>query len=415
MNCKKCGQKVFSKEICKCGEKAPNIHGKGVAANTIICTVILVLSVISLILTASLRNIVNKNLLVNTIENVNISEIEIEEDSGKKIKLDQYIYDEFIDDSRITVENVDNVLNNPFIKNFIIEKIEGYQKFALDEGEMVYITSDDIINLIDENSDLLYNEAGLNFLEPDKAELKESLSGLDAFSDFCRDYMTGWFTSGYIQTYFSIAFVNFLEVLLVIILIQWLLVYYFNGRRIFKALKKYSISVIVPSAIIFMTSILPVFFNKNGIVSALTNEIRKPFMISSGIILGVGVVLLFVSILFSGKNKINTNTAYKADETEIPVTAESTEANITDEPELAEQPSEIPYTAFAPADEKDDDSSIYSPIENKPDESETDDEKISENKAESSTSDKKVFCTKCGHENRANSSFCTQCGTKLRV
>lgn len=31
----------------------------------------------------------------------------------------------------------------------------------MDKGEMVYITSDDIVNLIDENSDLLFNEAGL--------------------------------------------------------------------------------------------------------------------------------------------------------------------------------------------------------------------------------------------------------------
>ncbi|MBQ8435159.1 MAG: hypothetical protein IJX24_04015 [Oscillospiraceae bacterium] len=122
MICKNCGQKVYAKEICDCGEKAPNPHGKGVAVNSVICTIILVFSVIAFIMTASLRNIVNKNLLVKTIEQADLCSIEIEDDD-KTVKLNEYIHNEFIADERITVQNVDNILNAPFIKEFIIEKI----------------------------------------------------------------------------------------------------------------------------------------------------------------------------------------------------------------------------------------------------------------------------------------------------
>lgn len=413
MNCKKCGRKIYSKETCSCGEKAPNLHGKGVAVNTIICTVILVLSVVSLILSVSLRNIVNKNLIVNTIENVNLCDLEVENDFGQKVKLDQYIYEEFIDDNRITVQNVDNILNNPFIKNFIIEKVEGYQKFFLDEGEMEYITSDDIVSLIEENSDLLYNEAGLNFLEPDKAELRESLSDLDEFSSFCRNYLTGWFTSGYVQTYFSLAFVNFLEVLLIIVLIQWLVVYRLNGRRVFKALKKYSISVIVPSAIFFLATIPTIFLDKNSIVYSLTHDIKKPFMLSSGIILAAGIVMLIVSIIFSGKRKDNTISVLN--------TVSGTE-NIKNEQKQNESEtskvSELNYSAFAP----DNSNTIVKNTEVKADNSTFAPNAVSTEKADTdklektiNSENKKVFCTKCGHENRVNSSFCAKCGEKLRI
>ena len=122
MICKNCGQKVYAKEICDCGEKAPNPHGKGVSVNSVICTIILVFSVIAFIMTASLRNIVNKNLLVKTIEQADLCSIEIEDDD-KTVKLNEYIHNEFIADERITVQNVDNILNEPFIKEFIIEKI----------------------------------------------------------------------------------------------------------------------------------------------------------------------------------------------------------------------------------------------------------------------------------------------------
>ena len=188
MVCKNCGEKCFSGEVCKCGEKMPKVNSAGVLINSIICSILLVISIISIVLTMSFRNIVNNNILVDTIKDVDLCSLEVQDESGKTVQLDEYIYNNYIDDDRISVQNVDNVLNDPFIKDFIIEKLEGYQDFCMDKGEMVYITSDDIVNLIDENSDLLFNEAGLQFLEPDKQQLRNDLSVLDDFKDFSDNY-----------------------------------------------------------------------------------------------------------------------------------------------------------------------------------------------------------------------------------
>lgn len=386
MICKNCGKKVYAKEICECGEKAPNPHGKGVALNSVICTVILVMSVIAFIMTVSLRNIVNKNLLVETIEQVDLCSLEID-DGDEKVKLDKYIHEEFIGDERITVQNVDNILNAPFIKEFVIEKIEGYQDFFMDRGEMEYITSDDIVNLIDENSELLYNEAGLNFLEPDKEALRENLAVLDDFSEFCNDYLTGWFTGGLIQTYFSLLFVNFLEVLIIVILVQWLLVYRFNGRRMSSALRKYSIATIVPSAIIFFGSVLLLFADKKSILGALTGNIRNTFIISSGIVLGFGVVMLLISILTGRKKTDAVNVvADTATETVAEPISESLTETSEEKTVEEEVQANVPDTSFAPS---------------------TTETAVEEVRTTS------MFCTQCGAENRENSKFCSKCGNKF--
>ena len=40
MVCKNCGEKCFSGEVCKCGEKMPKVNSAGVLINSIICSII---------------------------------------------------------------------------------------------------------------------------------------------------------------------------------------------------------------------------------------------------------------------------------------------------------------------------------------------------------------------------------------
>lgn len=374
MVCKSCGQKVFSGEFCKCGEKAPKVNGAVVSINSIICSILLVFSIICIILTMSFRNIINNNILVDTVKEMDLCSIEIVDESGKKVHLDEYIYNNYIDDERITVQNVDNVLNDPFIKDFIIEKIEGYQNFCMDEGDMVYITSDDIVNLIDENSKLLFNEAGLNFLEPDKEQLKNDLRVLDDFKDFSDNYLTGWFSSGLIHTFFSFANVVFLSVFMAVILIQWIVVYKLNSRRIGRALRKYSIVFIVPSFLIFVSTFSFLFLEKSSILNTLTSDLKWSFTISSGIIFAIGVILFLISIPMNLKSKNKGVIELLSDITENPVDEQPVYVAVSQNNDITEDNNVIPESVNT------DDGS----------------------------------CPQCGHQNKIGSSFCSRCGTKLK-
>ena len=459
MNCKNCGKTVYAKEICSCGETAPNKNGGGVLINSIICTILMVGTVIALILSISLRHIVNNDLLAETVKSIDLKDIEVTDDSGDRLKLDKWVYNKYIDDERISVKNVDNILEDPFIKDFLIDKIHGIQDFLMDEGDIVTIDSKDIIDLIDKNSSLLYNEAGLNFLEPDKDELKDNLSGLDDFAKFSKEHLSGWFFSGYIKSYFSFYYVCFLVILAIILLIQWLLVYRFNGRRMMSALRWYSIAFTAPSAVILILTSIPliVFNSASAFENIPIGKLISPFCITAGILTGIGVLLLIASIIVkqvttekitaanteaASGNVVKTDSAVD----QVPSPSSSDLSNTEFAPVIDTVPADnisITNTSDDPANvnvnSTNEDNSVWARPQTynniTPDDPEDNiSDSVSNRSAQQSDNDIKktvsatsksenktaapvkefVFCTKCGNKNRAGSSFCSKCGNKLR-
>ena len=371
MQCEKCGKKVYANEVCVCGLKAPKKNNGKVAANTIICFILLMITVFSLILTLSLRTSVNKNLIVESIEDAELSEIVIDDK-----KLDQYIYDEYVDDPRITVENVNNLLKEDFIKDFMIEKAEAYQDYFLNKDDMPYITSDEIVELIDDNADLLYEEAGLRFLEGDKEELRRQLSKLDSFEKDSGDFFNSSFGSALPQTYFSYANVVFLLIMMAVIFIQWLIFYKANSRRASKMIYKYGLAAAIPSFIILAVSVVCRFANPAG---KIFGSAVVTFMIYSAIFLFIGIIFTTLGII---ANKSYKNAVSESAEKSINNTGVVPEHN--KQPVLASdtvnQSQEIQTAANA-----------AQPVEAA-----------------------KNICPNCSFENKETSKFCSRCGTKLK-
>ncbi len=357
MQCEKCGKKVYANELCSCGQKAPRLHNGAVRTNSVICFILVMIASLCLILTLSLRTIVNKELLIKSVEDVKLAEIEVD---GKK--LDQYIYDEYVDDERITVENVDNLLEDSFIKDFIIDKINAYQNFALDDGDMPFVTADDIVKLIEDNEDLLYNEAGLRFLDPDKEELRNNLSALDKFEDFSNDHLDTWFGTALFQTFFSQANVIFLVVLLDVIFIQWLVVYKLNARRASKMLIKYGIAAAIPSVIVLVATILLKVLPDLDTADKIAGSAKTPVFIYSIVMLVAGVAITVIGSAFNRK--------YKTSLLEVGEVKTIPDNVVPDDPVIT-----------APTD------NVVETVGN--------------------------VCPQCSHVNKENASFCSRCGTKL--
>lgn len=377
MNCKKCGEKVFSGEVCRCGEKAPKPYKGRVAINSVICGVLLFWSVVSLIVTISLRNIDNNDRLINSINDLDLCSVEISDGVGKKVPLDEYINSNFINDPRISVENVDNILKDDFIKEFIISKLDDIHEFCMNDGKAFSISSDEIVTLIDEKGELLYEEAGLNFLDGDKAALKESLAAVDTAGNIIETVCENWFTRKLIQTYFSSAFVMFLVILIPIIIIQWSVVNCCCSRRIGKVFRISGIITIIPSLLILISSVYLLFVRKT-LIGMLLSDVKIPFMISSAVILAVGILFIVLSAMMSPSgDEITKNSVAEKQNTAVPEI----------QPELVSADNIVDETL----------------------------ETIDDNKAEIDVSETiEGLCPECGHHNKANSSFCGKCGTKLK-
>lgn len=451
MNCKKCGNKVYAKEMCNCGEKAPNPHKIAVSVNTVICSFFLILVTIGIILSYTLKNVVESNLIVRTIEQTELSSIEITIDDEVK-NLDQIIYDEFIQDNsdyiefidsdQITLENVDNVLNAPFIKEFLIEKINGYQNFFMNKGGMEHITSDDIVNLIYDNKEILYNETGLEFEESDRQSLKNDLSSLDEFSDFCDDYLTGWLTGGFIKLHFSNAYLIFLAAFMLVILVQWIAVYIFNGRRVYKALRKYSIIVMIPSVLFFFISMYDILYNDVSIVGNLASKISSLSLSASIVTFALGFIMYVISMFLSKnaeKKALNVNADITENENSEADTDLNEDSKSIDKEEVKAEENkfftpvnEDEYKIFAPDSDKENKESDASSdedtkseiasdnIEIKPKDEENsqaneiDNEENSHDENDENNLNSNVcICPSCGQSNEKDSLFCANCGNKI--
>ena len=390
MQCTKCHKKVYANELCVCGEKAPKKHNVAVAINSIVCFLIVLISTLCLILTLSLRTVVNDNLLVDAIEDVKLAELRVDDK-----KLNEYIYDEFIEDERITIDNVNNLLEEPFIKDFLIEKVEAYNDYLLDKADAPYITADDVIGLIEENEELLYEEAGLRFLDADKEELRQELEGLDEFKVFTDDFLNSYFGSALVQTYFSGANAVFLIVLLVVVLIQWFAVYVANSRRAGKMALKYGIAVLIPSVIFIAGVLTLVIMPSLEIADELLASAKFTFLINSLIMLFVGIVFTVIGIM-SGRSYKKARAVAKRVQDEAVMQFEEEQVNGGEKPqvqdltEITVNPTEtLDLSEVAPVE--------ATPVEETP-------------KLESAPENK---CPQCTFVNREGAAFCSRCGTKL--
>ncbi|MGN0622048.1 MAG: zinc ribbon domain-containing protein [Porcipelethomonas sp.] len=397
MKCSDCGKKVFAGETCECGVKAPNSHGFGVGISSVIFFIIVLLSTLCLIVTLSLRTIVSKDMLHSEVDELNLAEIMVNDQ-----KLDEYILEKFIDDDRITVENVDNVLADPFIAGFVKEKLDAYTDFCMDEGEIPEITADEIIKLIEDNEDLLYNEAGLKFLEEDKEELRSNLDpALSKYNEFCRSTGDSWYFAGAVHTFFSVWNVISIAVLLFVVFVNWLIVYKLNSRRISKMLRKYSIAVLIPSFILLIGSVsVPFILKGTGADSAydilkgfnFRSDIKMPFILYSASAAAAGAILFVLSVIFKGEKK----------------TAAPSEVYYSSEEELSSAQTDV-QNGFA---ENNTQNKVY-------DEKSAPDASAAMNPDDNHTAvlPEQEFlpgkCSNCGHQNRETAAFCSKCGTKL--
>lgn len=372
MLCKNCGEKVFANEVCVCGEKAPKKNSGGVAVNSVICFIVLIISAICLIITLSLRTIVNRDMLIKAVNKADLSKIEV--DDG--MLLNEYIYNTYVNDERITIENIDNILSDTFIKEFLIDKIYAYQDFVMDNGELPYITSDEIIKLIDDNANLLFDEAGLRFLDPDKEQLRDDLSELKDFENFSQKYIDTSFGTKLVQTFFSYANIIFLSALIIIILIQWIVVYKANSRRAAKVFNKYGAAVATPASIMFLGLLvfflLIKFVPEYNAVNVLLSSSIIPFILYSAAVMLYGDIFIIISAVLNKKYKEGRN-------------AKETSVNLSDESIKEISAAE----SFNSGEEA---STITSGTEK----------------------NTLGICSQCGHQNKSTSVFCSRCGNKLK-
>jgi len=355
-----------------------------VMLNTFLCFIIILIASSALILNMCGREILVEQTVEKSVEQID------EKD------LSNFIHS-YITDSRIGEDNIENIISETDVMEFIRENIGNYSNYLLDGEELKPLTADAVIEYIEENKELIRKETGLKYVEADKEELRKEIE--KPLGDF-NSKLEG--NIGVISSTFSLPFMILMIVVLVLVFAQWCFIYAKNSVSIIRLFKLYGIALLIPS---FIFSIVALFLNpilktalpdKYSFITTVTGDIRKTILLNVGIFAIISLAMIIISITMSkisgaikGRKLAKAQTVASA--------SGVIESNNTQAYENANTAETANYQAVQSVEQVSDvaqgvDIDLES-VEN---------------------SDKKFkFCTECGNNLKENAVFCAKCGKKM--
>jgi hypothetical protein len=263
---------------------------------SILCFVLTLLLSAGVLSCTTLRLMALNNSVPEAVQIIPLEELPVQCADGTQVTLAQYILDNYVEDDRVSVEQVEELLQDGTFSLFTGELTQQYNDYLLGNGDFPEITAEDIVQLITENEDLIFEKTSLEFLEPDKQKLRKNLEEpLTDCNQTLRSMMQKGVRGFAVRSIFSVWLIITLGVLLLAILI-WMLVFYVRGRkRVGTALKLYSIAAFVPCLLLLLTAALSVW------VMGLTNlDFLRDFagMLKSEALMTSAIGILFCVLLF---------------------------------------------------------------------------------------------------------------------
>ena len=271
----------------------------------ILLTVLSVLGVFVLtsllLICMTLRYYVKTAAIPQAVEAVVLENIQVSQPDGSEKSLAQYILDEYIQDERITVEEVQEVLHEGTFSDFAVILAEKYNQYLTEGGEFPEIEAQEFVQLLEENTDLIYEKTGLRFLDPDKKKLKENLNHpLDTLNHVLESYMY----KGVKGFFFRMTVSFWIEIVLALLLglaLAWMIIIFMRKRKkIGTAFKVYSMTAVMPCTIVFMGGLLMSWLMELiHLPAELGSALRGKTVVFSGIGILICIVLFCFGMLWN--------------------------------------------------------------------------------------------------------------------
>ena len=130
-------------------------------------------------------------MIQQVVEDVDLAQLDISAVSGKDQTLSEFVYDNLTDKVKedVEIEDVEDLLNEEFISEFISDKLGDYSEDMLKGTGDGKITAEEVIELIDDNKEIIedagfdvdaygYDTAIENFFEANDIEEKTSVKNI---------------------------------------------------------------------------------------------------------------------------------------------------------------------------------------------------------------------------------------------
>ncbi|MBR4101566.1 MAG: zinc ribbon domain-containing protein [Oscillospiraceae bacterium] len=285
---------------------------------TILCFVLTMVLSLALMVSLNLRTMVQEESLPTAVGQVELARIPVD-----GATMAEYVHKYFIQDERVSLESVEKVMKEGTFSEFTAELTERYNTYLREGGEFPTVSADEFVRLIEENEELILEETGLRFLEPDKQKLRESMSDMvEEWNAAAADTMHKGVKAFAVKAVLSIWLPIVLGVLLLALLVWMIVIHVRSTVSAGKAFKTYGVAVFIPSVLMTALSILsdiivavklPVFGRAdNFLYEAIGVYVLG--ILAAAVIFGIGILC---NLITSGRKKPQTAAASSEQQEEI--------------------------------------------------------------------------------------------------
>lgn len=249
----------------------------------------------------------------------------------------EQIRTEYVTDPLVTNEDVAEAVNQMEIPAFLADRLDTYfDMLRGDTDKVVQISVDEIIQLLEDNEDDLHDKCMLIIEDSDKQamrnELTEPLNTFNKLMDTCYGSPALRALARFRVSIFRILLDI---VLLALVLWRWMRVCLNSGKTRSRAIRGMGITVLIPSSIATLISLIPVvgsLFAKDGAadISACTKAIFVPNLLYAVVGVLCGALMIVVAKLLTA--------AANAPKKERPVKKARQAASATVAPEAPAEP-----------------------------------------------------------------------------
>ena len=291
MQCEICGSALDEKgrcTVCKKKKKVPRSKGSVFGHSFLLVLATLIL-VNHLILCATGRVLLNKDVLHKALEGVKFSTVEVV-DNEEKMTLAEYIRREYVTDPAVTTGDVEAVLNQMDLEALAIRKLDNYQNYYRGtEDRLETFTPQEIVDILDQNEAMIREKLQVEITQQDKDTLVAELR------DPCTAYNEGmvrYYNSGvgrfWNRLQLNLWFMLGELVLLLVILIRWCVLFCSGRGRAAHGIRAFAITVLVPSAVYALAGAFGSFaakytFTEFPVLADITSGASAPLLMFGGI------------------------------------------------------------------------------------------------------------------------------------
>lgn len=273
----------------------------------IICSIFLILSTTTLITSISLKSVLEKNVLSNSLQNIDISKLEVNsiiknEDLKQPLTLDEFIYEQTYDE-RITQEGIQKILSDKRINDFLESKVKNYTEFIQGKEIMPRLSYEEIEIFIRNNEDLIKQNTEIELVPEDYEEFKLSASKIvNNYNESIEETLVNSGFSKKIKFFISKYFIYINVILMTLTLSIWMLIYNKYNFNYKLMLQLYGLNIIITlfGLISIYLLVIEKAISKFTIFKELS-EILKQTIISNSLVICSFALLPIIFSFFVSK------------------------------------------------------------------------------------------------------------------